>query len=287
MSIFAFVVASLVCILGRTHAIAVHSFRERRNNISSEAPSVDVVLCHSNSTDPEVVFQASMLRSKGYVVHLPDCSYAFRDTFVSERTGRNYKLWGRRLKSYKAAVANIPAAHLVLLLDVKDVLVMGDAMEAARRFTSFGVPLVASCTEGMWPPPEDCPAYNNVQSQFAVTSSCQFPCAGAFMGTAEALRQLLDDPSVQDQTNDQCWLHERLSKWPAKEDANWTLDLNADLFLDVNRVPKGMLLPEAGRYKVQGVDLMPTIVHMPGLHPQSSNIQELYALVGMTASADV
>eukprot|EP00401_Gymnodinium_catenatum_P008240 CAMPEP_0117569134 /NCGR_PEP_ID=MMETSP0784-20121206/58501_1 /TAXON_ID=39447 /ORGANISM="" /LENGTH=310 /DNA_ID=CAMNT_0005367097 /DNA_START=32 /DNA_END=960 /DNA_ORIENTATION=+ len=255
---------------------SLRSPSSRRNTADA---GVHVVLCHSNRSDQQVHFLESRLRSKGYGVLLPDCGGDFAGQFISTKTGQAYKFWGRRLAHYREALKLMPSNSVALLLDVNDVLVMGGAEEALQRFREFGVPIVASCTEGMWPPPEDCPAYASVRSQFAAESSCRFPCAGAWMGTVAALQQLLAPASFNEMTNDQCWLHERLSTWPAH--ANWTLDTSGRLFLDGNRVPEGALRPGGGRYEVLGWDQPPSIIHLPGLHPSGPAMRELYALAAL------
>lgn len=250
------------------------STRELDRVPTPAVPEVHAILCHSNRSDPQAQLAISRLHSGGYGVVLPDCTHEFSKHYVSKLTGQTYNNWSGRISKYRDAVGTLPSNALVLLLDVNDVLILGSAQEAAQRFRTFEAPLVASCTEGMWPPPADCPAYLTVPSQFAAQTSCRFPCAGALMGTAAAIKSLLADGAP---INDQCWLHTRLNSWPAR--GNWTLDISGQLFLDANRVPQGALRPVAGRYEVE--TMRPTIIHMPGLHPRAAAVRELYALAAL------
>lgn len=243
-----------------------------------------VVLCHSNHSDPHAQFIINHLRSNGYGVDLPDCSQDFDDKFVSNRTGFSYNFWGRRLFRYREALRQMPDDAVVMLLDVRDVLIMGTAEEALGRFQAFGVPLVSSCTEVMWPPPADCPAYVRLTSPFNLSTSCQFPCAGAFMGFRSAIWDLIKEDTFNEATNDQCWLHEQLLRRSAGKD--WTLDTNGRLFLDYNRLPLASLVPRGGRFEVTGWTTPPTVIHLAGLHPTTEAVRQLYSLAAASALAE-
>eukprot|EP00928_Gymnodinium_smaydae_P020504 TRINITY_DN17921_c0_g1_i1.p1 TRINITY_DN17921_c0_g1~~TRINITY_DN17921_c0_g1_i1.p1 ORF type:complete len:327 (+),score=47.19 TRINITY_DN17921_c0_g1_i1:188-1168(+) len=250
------------------------------NATSVSGDAVHVVLCHGNQSDPHLSFMSSVLRTHGFTVHMPDCSGVYREGFVSNVTGNWYQRWGRRWVAYGKAVASLPTNATVMLLDVNDVLVMGSASEALHRFRALGAPLVASCTEAQWPPPQDCPAYETILTRFSATTTCRFPCAGALMGSAWALLDVIGEGFADDRFSDQCRLHERLA---SLADERWKLDVEGDLFLDVNRVPQGQLHAEDGRFEVHTgrglrAGLRPTILHAPGLHPKTANIEELYAI---------
>lgn len=264
----------------KTNPPPASSIVNERDRTSAQAESdVHVILCHSNQSDPQFLLATSRLKSFGYGVTLPDCTHEFSKRYISNLTGRSYNYWGGRVSKYREAVDSLPSETLVLLLDVNDVLILGSAQEAAQRFRTFELPLVASCTEAMWPPPADCPTYLTVPSQFATQTSCRFPCAGALMGTVASIKLLLADDTP---INDQCWLHKRLNSWPAL--GNWTLDVSGQLFLDANRVPQGELRPVAGRYEVDS--MQPTIIHMPGLHPRAAALRELYTLAKIADSVE-
>merc|ERR1712217_419807 len=102
-------------------------------------------------------------------------------------------------------------------------VVLGSAAEARRRFRSFGVPLVVSCTQITWPPVQRCPAYKDIPSPYAKKvpsrvnmlgspEKCKFPCGGAMMGYKSAFLGLFTSAGFTETTDDQCWLHSTLSQ---------------------------------------------------------------------------
>mmetsp|Transcript_66747 Transcript_66747/g.145595 ORF Transcript_66747/g.145595 Transcript_66747/m.145595 type:complete len:334 (+) Transcript_66747:87-1088(+) len=245
-------------------------------------PAVHVVLCYGDSQDSHADFLIERLRSHGYGVVLPDCTADFSEVFASNVTGNHYNYWGRRLAHYREAVGALPEDAVAMLLDVRDVLVIGSAEEVVGRFHALGKQLLASCTEAMWPPPEDCPSYLSAPLPMAGTSQCRFPCAGALMGTRSALVELFN-ASFTEATNDQCWLHGRL----AQPGEAWALDINGSIFLDVNRVPKRGLQPLNGRFRVNNVtdlETLPSVIHLQGLHPTSSAVRELLLIADRSAN---
>eukprot|EP00928_Gymnodinium_smaydae_P001858 TRINITY_DN10665_c0_g2_i1.p1 TRINITY_DN10665_c0_g2~~TRINITY_DN10665_c0_g2_i1.p1 ORF type:complete len:362 (-),score=25.35 TRINITY_DN10665_c0_g2_i1:17-1054(-) len=256
--------------------------------VVSNVSKVYAVTCTTSFDDFRVAHLHGRLRRMGYEVVRLRCADAFQNASTPK--------WGLRLKHYAAFVEKIRSSdpdELVVFLDAYDMLVEGDAGEAAHRFALFNSPLVVSCVHYAWPLPEDCPSYSSVPPTRFYGSPCYFACAGALMGTVSHLQLLFAAGNYTSITDDQCWLYNTLiTKF--KPQTDWVLDTNGSLFLSYTsawEAVKGSVV-ENGRHVLSNAsspwtpvdrEARPTFIHLDSSH---STEQQMKDLLGCSSTAE-